>query len=163
MQRTTHLSECVVCAGSRSKLHLDLALQVQADIQMLYYYITSPLKKQGVQRIFSKFRKNHGAAAFVFAIAPGKVQRPRQKRSRCLILLYGAYACSGAPTGHVSAQAPQSRHVSASMTYLPSPSEIAPAGHASAQAPHWMHASLIAYAIAVTSCYNSMWYVFAER
>ena len=94
MQRTTHLSECVVCAGSRSKLHLDLALQVQADIQMLYYYITSPLKKQGVQRNFSNFRKNHGAAAFVFAIAPGISAAAPQKTEplshfalRCLCLL----------------------------------------------------------------------------
>jgi hypothetical protein len=47
------------------------------------------------------------------------------------------------------------------MTYLPSPSEIAPAGHASAQAPHWMHASLIAYAIAVTSCYKIVYGVFS--
>ena len=39
---------------------------------MLYYYITSPLKKQGVQRIFFTLRKNLRAPAAVFAIAPEK-------------------------------------------------------------------------------------------
>ena len=35
------------------------------------------------------------------------------------------YASLGAPTGQVPAQLPQEMQVSASMTYLPSPSEIA--------------------------------------
>ena len=39
---------------------------------MLYYYITSPLKKQGVQRIFFTFRKNRRKQAVVFAIATEK-------------------------------------------------------------------------------------------
>jgi hypothetical protein len=37
--------------------------------------------------------------------------------------------------------------VSASISYLPSPSEIAETGHASAQAPQAMQASVILYAI----------------
>jgi hypothetical protein len=57
------------------------------------------------------------------------------------------YSASGAPTGHSAAQEPQSMHLSASITYLPSPSEIASTGQASAQAPHMMQASEILYAI----------------
>jgi len=51
------------------------------------------------------------------------------------------YSAAGAETGHVPAQAPQSIHVSASITYLPSPSEIAPTGHSPAHAPQLMHSS----------------------
>jgi hypothetical protein len=35
--------------------HYDLAGQAPADIQMLYYYIILPRKKQGVSAIFSDF------------------------------------------------------------------------------------------------------------
>ena len=41
--------------------------------------------------------------------------------------------------------------VSASITYLPSPSEMAETGHSSEQAPHATHSSLITYAIMNTS------------
>ena len=71
-----------------------------------------------------------------------------QHRPFCLL---ANYACCGAPTGQTSAQAPQSIHVSASITYLPSPSEIAPTGHSPAQAPQLMHSSEILYAIINTS------------
>lgn len=57
------------------------------------------------------------------------------------------YSCAGAPTGHVSAQVPQSMHLSASISYLPSPSLIASTGHSAAQAPHEMQSSEILYAI----------------
>lgn len=133
-------------------VHLDLAGQAPADIQMLYYYIILRQELQGVSAIFFIFRKNSAARRINLHRShyfPAKKYRtaalPKQNRRTD----HFAYACSGAPTGHVSAQAPQSRQVSASITYLPSPSEIAPAGHASAQAPHWMQASLIAYAITV--------------
>ena len=53
------------------------------------------------------------------------------------------YAWAGAPTGQVLAQAPHSMQVSGSISYLPSPSEIALTGHAAAQAPHAMHSSEI--------------------
>ncbi len=64
------------------------------------------------------------------------------------------YSCAGAPTGQVEAQVPHSMQASASITYLPSPSEIAPTGHAPAQAPQEMHSSLILYAIVFTSALN---------
>ena len=54
-----------------------------------------------------------------------------------------SYSSTGAPTGQVPAQAPQLMQVSASMTYLPSPSEIAFTGHSAAQAPQLMHSSVI--------------------
>ena len=57
------------------------------------------------------------------------------------------YASEGAPTGQVPAQAPQLTQVSASITYLPSPSEIAFTGHPSAQAPQAMQSSEITYAM----------------
>jgi len=104
-------------------------------------------------QIFSVYGKNRSAPAVIFD-SRNKTRRLRQQEPPHFSGLSGGgdQACSGAPTGHASAQAPQSRQVSASITYLPSPSEIAPAGQASAQAPHWMQASLIAYAITVTSC-----------
>jgi hypothetical protein len=49
----------------------------------------------------------------------------------------------GAPTGQTEAQAPQSMHSSAEMTYFPSFSEIAFTGHSDAQAPQAMHSSEI--------------------
>jgi len=50
--------------------HLDLAGQGPADIQMLYYYITSSPKKQGVPCNFFTLRKNPVFPAAVFANAP---------------------------------------------------------------------------------------------
>jgi hypothetical protein len=41
--------------------HLDLAGQGPADIQMLYYYITVPPKKQGVLRIFFNSGKKYAS------------------------------------------------------------------------------------------------------
>ena len=57
------------------------------------------------------------------------------------------HSALGAPTGHTPAHAPHSMQVSASMTYLPSPSEIALTGHSAAQAPQAMHSSEILYAM----------------
>ena len=54
---------------------------------------------------------------------------------------------TGAPTGQAPAQAPHSRHSSASITYLSSPSVMHPTGHSSAQAPHLMQSSVILKAI----------------
>ena len=48
--------------------------------------------------------------------------------------IYVSYAW-GAPTGQTPAQEPQSMQVSASITYLLSPSLIALTGHSAAQAP----------------------------
>ena len=58
-----------------------------------------------------------------------------------------SYFCEGAATGQTSAQAPQSVQVLASITNLPSPSEIALTGHSASQTPHEIHSSLIIYAI----------------
>jgi hypothetical protein len=63
------------------------------------------------------------------------------------------YSSSGAPTGQASAQAPQPMQVSASITYLPSPSVIASTGQPAAQAPQATHASVILYAMIDTPPY----------
>lgn len=57
------------------------------------------------------------------------------------------YSAFGAPTGQTPSQAPHSMHVSASITYVGSPAEIASTGHSAAQAPQAMHSSPILYAI----------------
>ena len=57
------------------------------------------------------------------------------------------YSAEGAATGQTPAQAPHSTQASASITYLPSPSEIASTGHSLAQAPQLIQSSLIIYAI----------------
>ena len=57
------------------------------------------------------------------------------------------YFCAGAPTGQTSEQAPQSMHFSGSMSYLPSPSEIACTGHSGSHAPQLMHSSEMLYAM----------------
>ena len=54
---------------------------------------------------------------------------------------------AGAPTGQTPAHAPHSMQVSASISNLPSPSEIALTGHSAAQAPQEMQSSEILYAI----------------
>jgi len=58
----------------------------------------------------------------------------------------GHQPCCGAPTGQVSAHAPHSVQVSASITYFPSPSEIALTGHSASHAPQEMQSSFITYA-----------------
>jgi hypothetical protein len=89
-----------------------------------------------------KFTNFKGAAALLTAKEKGlPLGQPSLLRN------VSDYACSGAETGQVSAQAPHSMQVSASISYLPSPSEIAETGHASAQAPQAMQASVILYAI----------------
>jgi hypothetical protein len=55
--------------------------------------------------------------------------------------MVATYSSTGAPTGHTSAQAPQLRHSSALITYLPSFSTIAETGQASTQAPQAKHSS----------------------
>ena len=75
-----------------------------------------------------------------------RISRQKNKQFRqwnCLSFLISA----GAPTGHTPAQAPHSTQASASITYFPSPSEIAPTGHSPAQAPHITQSSEIIYAI----------------
>ena len=74
----------------------------------------------------------------------------------CLRQLFFIYksryqSCVGAPTGQVSAQAPQSMQASSSITYLPSPSLIASTGQPAAHAPQEMHSSEILYAIVRSS------------
>jgi len=53
------------------------------------------------------------------------------------------YACSIEPVGQAPAQEPQSIHLSASISNLPSPMLIAPTGHCASQAPQHTHASEI--------------------
>jgi hypothetical protein len=65
------------------------------------------------------------------------------------------YACWGAPTGHASAQEPQSMQVSASITYTPSPSEIASTGHSAAHAPQPMQSSVILNAMVIVPPFNN--------
>lgn len=57
------------------------------------------------------------------------------------------YSALIASTGHSSAQAPQSTHVSALISYLLSPSLIASTGQTGSQLPHFVHASEITYAM----------------
>lgn len=61
--------------------------------------------------------------------------------------MYESYFSAGAPTGQTQAQAPQLMQVPSSITYLPSPAEIAETGHSASQAPQLMHSSEITYAI----------------
>ena len=74
----------------------------------------------------------------------------REKRSGCakahppvFFLCVQGQPSLIALTGHSPAQVPQSRHASASITYLPSPSEMAPTGQTPAQVPQAMQSSLI--------------------
>lgn len=76
-----------------------------------------------------------------------KKKSPYNDVRRFLSILSCYYSAEGADTGQVSAQAPQSMQVAASITYLPSPSEIAFTGQPSAQAPQLMQSSEILYAI----------------
>jgi hypothetical protein len=62
--------------------------------------------------------------------------------------MHVSYSWEIACTGQTSAQAPQSTHLEASITYWLSPSEIASTGQFGAQAPQVMHSLLILYAIA---------------
>jgi len=48
-----------------------------------------------------------------------------------------------ASTGQADAQAPQSMHVSGSITYMPSPADIADTGHSPSHEPQAIHASEI--------------------
>lgn len=76
----------------------------------------------------------------------GFSDRKRDRPYRPVPLLYADsadYSALIAPFGHSASQVPQSRHASASITYLPSPSLIASAGHTSAHAPQLTHSSLI--------------------
>ena len=54
---------------------------------------------------------------------------------------------SGAETGQTAAHVPHSIHLSGSITYFSSPSEMHSTGHFAAHAPHLIHASVILYAI----------------
>ena len=60
------------------------------------------------------------------------------------------YAASIAPVGHVLSHAPQSMHLSASITYGV-PSDIASTGHSGRHEPQAMHSSVILYAIFLLS------------
>ena len=77
----------------------------------------------------------------------------KARRKTCRAFLFfrfepnAAYSATGAPTGQTPAQAPHSMQVSALISYLPLPSEIADTGHSASQAPQLMQASLIAYAM----------------
>lgn len=66
-----------------------------------------------------------------------------------------AYSATGAPTGQTPAQAPHSMQVSALISYLPLPSEIADTGHSASQAPQLMQASVILYAMGNTPPFDA--------
>ena len=55
----------------------------------------------------------------------------------------GCYAGWAAPVGQTSAQAPQSLHLSGSITYLSGPAVMAASGHSGSQAPQLMQSSVI--------------------
>lgn len=83
------------------------------------------------------------------SIAPGRQARAHKKmgapQGRAHFMQ--DYSALGAETGHTPAHAPHSMQVSASITYLPSPSLIALTGHSAAHAPQLMQSSEILYAI----------------
>ena len=94
-----------------------------------------------------------------FIRSPFRLLRLKGKKisssSRNCLSSFFDYSALGAPTGHTPAQAPHSTQASASITYLPSPSEIAPTGHSAAQAPQLTQSSEIIYAIFHTPpCYS---------
>jgi hypothetical protein len=70
------------------------------------------------------------------------------------------YASWGAPIGQASAQAPQATQVSASISYLPSPSVMQPMGHASTQAPQDTQSSLILNAILIYLLSYNLGYLY---
>lgn len=57
--------------------------------------------------------------------------------------MYYYFSSCGEFTGHTSAQAPQSIHSSALISYLLDPSEIQETGHSGSQAPQLTQSSLI--------------------
>ena len=59
-----------------------------------------------------------------------------------------------ASTGQSAAQAPHSMQLLGSISYLPSPSEMAPTGQVSLQLPQLMQSPLITYANGNTSKYK---------
>ena len=65
----------------------------------------------------------------------------------CFYKIFNYSPATIAPVGHSPSHVPQSRHASASITYLPSPSLIASAGQASAHVPQATHSSVITYAM----------------
>ena len=69
-----------------------------------------------------------------------------------------AYSAFGAPTGQTDAQAPHSMQVSASITYLSSPAEIADTGHSDSQVPQDTHSSPILYAMIFYTSLNLYFY-----
>lgn len=81
-----------------------------------------------------------------------------------MVTIRKSYCGFGAPTGQTPAQEPQSMQVAASMTILPSPSEIALTGHCGSQAPQLIHSSLITYAIiknsSFTKCVISLYDIY---
>ena len=58
--------------------------------------------------------------------------------------------------GQTAAQAPHSMQAEASITYLPSPSEMAETGHSAEQAPQLMQSSVILYAMVVSPPRNTL-------
>ena len=62
---------------------------------------------------------------------------------------FPAYSATGASTGQVAAQEPQSMQSSLLISYFPSFSLIASTGHSAAHAPQPMQASVITYAIKI--------------
>jgi hypothetical protein len=72
------------------------------------------------------------------------------------------YYAEIAPVGHVSEHAPQSIHVSGSISYLLAPSDIDPVGQSPAQAPQLMHSSLIVYAIVNNLLFKQIDYILIQ-
>ena len=61
------------------------------------------------------------------------------------------YSSTIASVGQTLAHVPHSTQVSASITYLPSPPEIASTGHSPAHVPQLTHSSVITYAMFFSS------------
>lgn len=61
------------------------------------------------------------------------------------------YCSSGALTGQTPAHVPHPIQADSSITNFPSPCDMHPTGHSAAHAPHPIHASVILYAIYVTT------------
>ena len=80
------------------------------------------------------------------------------KRKASALTAKACFLCTPVPysgliasLGQSAAQAPHSMQADGSISYLPSPSEIAPTGQVSLQAPQETHASPITYAMGNTS------------
>ena len=76
---------------------------------------------------------------------------------------YLNYSAEIAPVGHSASHVPQTKQVSASITYFPSPSLIASAGHTGAHDPQATHSSEITYAMIISSLINILFFDLSTK